>query len=356
MSAPALEKWEMGACPPPPKQWYYSPMRCAVVVCVIAFLSTPALSREQKSAEPMPDHFEIGRETHFDFGPPFNYYEVFVVRSRANGASVERVILTPAADKCFAPAKFETASGSINEPVSALLGSKNPCTIPERRLRHELTRGRHHLVFSFADVVMQVQCGAETRLLRSYIMDRDMFDPAANTPEHTSWTMRLMERLDAAVGPGVMDKPSFPTLTQEDNAPRISDSETLRNLGAAKYDGLFQDTNFRLSALYSEAVDSHPAQSSVRLVRSVPTQPEVYVQPEYPPLAKMAKVEGEVSFVMKIDANGGTKILTFGSAHPLLRASVEKAVAGWKFPADMITYEVQATVEFAIVCAGTQEH
>jgi hypothetical protein len=37
-----------------------------------------------------------------------------------------------------------------------------------------------------------------------------MFDPAANNPQHTAWTMQLLQLLDKAVGPGVMEKPVFP--------------------------------------------------------------------------------------------------------------------------------------------------
>jgi len=167
-------------------------------------------------------------------------------------------MLTPAGDKCFVPAKLEPARGSISEPIAALFGSKNPCTTPEKELQHELTRGRHQLVFSFANVVMQVQCGAETRLLRSSILDRDRFDPAPNTPQNTSWSMKLLEQLDRAVGPGAMDKPIFPILAEAEKPSEISDSETLRDLAAGKYDALFRSSDFRLSDLYREAIQSHP--------------------------------------------------------------------------------------------------
>jgi hypothetical protein len=292
----------------------------------------------------------MGRETHFDFGPPFDFYELFIVRPKADGSSVERIILTPAADKCFAPATLEAASGTISEPVALLLGSNNPCTIPEKELQHELTRGRHELVFSFANVVMQVDCGSKTRLLRSSILDRDMFDAAANTPGYTSWTMRLLERLDRAVGPGVMEKPMFPTLAEEETPSRVSDSQTLRDLAAGRYDALFRRADFRLSDLYKDT-QKRPATPSARLVSSVPTQPAVYVPPQYPPIAKLAHLQGTVSFVVDIDTKGVANNLTFQSGHPLLRPAVEKAVASWKFPADTGTYKVQATIEFALNCA-----
>jgi len=44
-------------------------------------------------------------------------------------------------------------------------------------------------------------CGGETRLIRSDILDRDMFDASAHTPENTAWTMQLLEKLDKPLGP-----------------------------------------------------------------------------------------------------------------------------------------------------------
>ena len=41
------------------------------------------------------------------------------------------------------------------------------------------------------------------------ILDRDMFDPPPNTPEHASWTMALLARLDRALGLGALERPIF---------------------------------------------------------------------------------------------------------------------------------------------------
>ena len=83
---------------------------------------------------PLPDQFEIGVHTFFDFGPPFDFYQLYVVRPAEHGTIVERLIFTPAANKCFAPAKLETSSASLHESVRELLGEKNPCAIPEKDL------------------------------------------------------------------------------------------------------------------------------------------------------------------------------------------------------------------------------
>jgi TonB family protein len=325
-------------------------MRRCLVVCSILIISLPALSRGKRSAPAPPDRFEIGRLTFFDFGPPFDFYELLLVRPAANGTSIERITLTPAGDACTQPATIETASASISEPVAVLFGSTNPCAIPEKELRRELKRCKKCLVFSGADVAMQVQCGNQTRIIRSDILDKDMFDPAANTPEHTSWTMQLLARLDHAVGPGVMERPIF--LVGDKAEPSIgSESEVLRDVGLGKYDGLFQRTTVKPSDVY-RAAQNRPPPPSVRLASSSPAQPDLVVLPKYPPLARQAHIEGSVTFTVEVGPDGSPASFTLLKGHPVLSGAVKEAVSGWKFPKETTPQLIQATIEFGLNCSA----
>jgi hypothetical protein len=176
--------------------------------------SSITLSKDELIPE-FPTQFVLERATHLDFGPPSDFYELFVVHSLANKITVERITLTPAADKCLVPARTEAVRGSIDETVSTLFNSVNPCLIPEKDLHRELKRRKRQLVFSSVQVEMKVPCGSQTRLIRADILDGDMFGPPGNTPRRTSWTMNLLNKLDGAVGPGAMEKPIFPTLAAE---------------------------------------------------------------------------------------------------------------------------------------------
>lgn len=330
-------------------------MRRNVIVCVVLascsvlFLCTPALPQKHSVASPLPNQFIIGRHTFFDFGPPTDFYELFFVRPTANGSSIERITLTPPGNICIAPAKVEAVSASLNVTPAELLGTTNPCTIPEKELRSELKRCKNCMVFSGADVVMQVPCGTQTRLIRSDILDRDMFDPAAKTPEHTSWTMRLLQRLDSVVGPGFMDKPILSVSESGELPPIESDATILRDLGAGEYDSLFQGAPDKPSDLYHASQIPQPP-PQVLLVSSVPLQPEVFVQPVYPPLARMARIEGTISFNFAIDSVGGPTNLTFESGHPLLRGAVTDAVNHWTFPKDSAGQQINAKLEFILNC------
>jgi TonB family protein len=318
-----------------------------VFICAAILVCTAASARDPKADAAAPTRLEIGRHTFLDFGPPTDYYEVLVVRPTENGSSIERLTLTPGY-ACTLP-KVEVASASIDESVANLLGKTNPCTIPEKELRRELKRCKKCLVFSGADVSMQFQCGAQSRIIRADILDRDMFDPAPNTPKHTSWTMQVLTRLDQAVGPGVMDKPVFPL--SGDTAPSLepTNSALRQELNSGKYDALFSGAPDKPSDLYRSAQNPPPA-ASVRLVSSSPFVPVMPVLPGYPPIAKLARVDGQVVLKMDVDGNGHAANVVFESGHPLLRGAVEAAVSKWSFPVEAANQYVEATIEFKTNC------
>ena len=55
------------------------------------------------------------------------------------------------------------------------------------------------------------------------------------------------------------------------------------------------------------------------------------VQPEYPPLAKQARVEGTVVLRAVIDREGKIENLQVLSGHPMLVAAALKAVQQWRY-------------------------
>jgi hypothetical protein len=324
-------------------------MRSIALICTALILPCRVLGQKPKADPPQPTQFEIARRTFFDFGPPFNYYELLFVRPAGTGTSIERITLTPAEDECFAPAKVEIASASLNKSVSAFFGGTNPCTIREKELRRELKRCKHCLVFSGAAIVMQVQCGTQARLIRADILDKDMFDPNASTPEHTSWTMHLLKSLDQAVGPGVMDKPVIAIPGKQEPSSTDLDSTDIQDLSTGKYDALFQGAPDKPSDLYRAAQNS-PFPPTVHLASSTPVAPKEFVAPQYPAIARVAHVEGAVSLTLAIDATGHAINLTRVSGPPLLWGAVKNAASTWQFPIDAAGQQVQATIEFNLNC------
>ncbi len=328
-------------------------MRCRALTCAVLLLCGPVFPRDRKADTQLPTQFEIGRQTFFDFGPPFNYYELLLVRPAVGGSSIDRTILTPAADVCTQPAQIETKSVLTNKSIATLLGTTNPCAISEKELRRELKRCKKCLVFSGVIVRMRVQCGTQARIIRSDILDKDMFDPAPNTPIHTSWTIQLLTRIDDAVGPGVMEKPVFSIPDQRRPPQKGQNSAVLDEVRAGKYDELFAGASDKPSDLYV-AAQSRPPAPTVRLLSSSPLQPEVFVQPSYPPIARTAKIKGLVTFMITIDQDGNATNFALENGHPMFRGAVEKAVSEWKFSKEAANQKIRASIEFALNCPAKQ--
>ena len=330
-------------------------MRCRAIVLALFVLCGCVLA--QGGREQNPSQFEIGRHTFIDVGPPNDFYELLFVRPASSGSSVTRITLTPTIDGCFQPAKVEVATGSLAVSVADLLGKTNPCTIPEKELRRERTRCKNCPVFSGANVAMQVQCGDTMRIVRADILDRDMFDPAPNTPEHTSWTMRLLSQIDGAVGPGVLDQPMFAVPGEEKKEVPTHESETLRDIGAGKYDELFKGAPDKPSDLY-HAAQIAPTVPTIRLLSSTPFPPDAFVSPGYPPLLKAAHVSGTVSFTVDVNEDGSATNFTVESGQAMLRGVVgqilrgvtEQMVSGWRFPKGASGQAIHAAIEFATNC------
>ena len=186
------------------------------------------------------------------------------------------------------------------------------------------------------------------------IGDKDMFDRAPNTPVRTSWTMQLLDRLNEALGPGAMEKPIF-SIYESDQAPAtVPDSESLKDLAAGKYDALFPGASDKPSDLY-RAAQIAPPTPSIRLAKDLAIQPLEFALPKYPPLARVAHIQGDVVFKFEIAHDGRTSNFSVMSGYPLLTPSVKDAVERWKFAPGSVGQKADGTIKFATNCPASQK-
>jgi periplasmic protein TonB len=185
------------------------------------------------------------------------------------------------------------------------------------------------------------------------ILDRDMFDPHPNTPEHTSWTVALLGRLDKALGNSVMDRPIFSVSEAPQPAPVSKSDALLNELARGEFDALFDKAPDKPSELFRQAQNPPPGPSVV-LLSSLPYRPTSYTLPKYPPLARLAHVNGQVTFTVDVASDGSASNFKLLSGHALLRLAAQTAVADWKFPAEAAGKEIQAAIEFKMNCPAVQ--
>jgi TonB family protein len=323
-------------------------MRYTVIICAAFVLSFPGHGQKHGPDAPIPNQFEIGVHTFFDDGAQ-HFYEVLVCRPTEHGSSVERILLTPERDSCLAPAKLEMTTGTLQQSPSDLLRSANPCAIPEKDLRSESKRSKHRLVFSYANIFVRVQCGAQPRVINADVFDEDWFLAHPDTPKNTSHVMALVDQLEKAVGPGVMDKPAFPIPQQEQTPTPVPDSEALRDIAAGTYDSLFPAPLDKLSDLYRASLIPPPT-PTIEVKISEPFSPLEFIQPIYPLIAREARVEGVAKVKFEVDADGSAKEVDIYEGPPMLRTAVQDAVRKWKFAKDAANQTIHAAIEFHANC------
>ena len=318
--------------------------RLSLSIFLFLFGFLPAVA--QRSSSALPSELLIARHTFFDFGPPFDYYELITVDSKPDGLEIERALVTPAGNACFSPPTVESKAAFMHASMTELLKGQNPCNIPEKDMRKELKRCKHCLTFSGADVTIHVSCGGKARAIRMYILDRDMFDPNGNTPKQTSWTMTVMSSLDDVLGPVVMEKPMFDPGKPETSSQQ-AETMVVRRLRSGEFDTLFNSKQL-LSELAHQSAQPPPSPNIV-LDDYSPAAPIEAELPSYPPIAKVAHVDGKVSVSFHVTPDGRTENISF-EKQTLLQSATQAAVEKWRFPETKEGHEEYVTVEFKLNC------
>jgi TonB family protein len=316
-------------------------------ICVLGLVCSLAAAQTPSSG--MPTQLTIARHTFFDFGPPNDFYEIIEVAQEVNELSVQRALVTPEGIACVQPAKVELSSGKLHESMDKLLQAKNPCAIPQRELKREQRRCKKCLVFSGVDVTMQVTCAGEIRHIRTDILDRDLFGSRPNKPKNTSWSMAVLQGLDSAIGPGVMDKPIFPVNTAQP-APSAS-GNLVDQILAGNFDRLF-GPQVKVSAIARDAIKGPPSPPTIQIEQVSPVAPIAPVLPNYPPIAKLAHVQGLVEATFDVGEDGVVRNINFVSESRLqmLQAAVMESLSKWKFPDSAWGKNEKVSIRFQLKC------
>lgn len=323
--------------------------RIQLALYMLLIGSAPAFTQSHKSD--LPHSLVIARETYFDVGPPFNFYEVLTVDESKDGLAVERAILSPPGDACFQPPTVEIQSAKLQTSMASLLRDKNPCDIPEKVLNKEAKRCKHCLNFAGSNVTMHVSCQGKDRQIKTNVLEKDWFEKNPNTPQQTAWGMSILHDLDSALGLGVMDKPMFTT------AEATSDSATKERLNSpiaqalqeGKYDYPFASKQ-SLSEMFRESLQT-PRQSMVELISASPLSPSSSTLPTYPPIGRAAHVSGRVTMGFNVTPAGQVENLNLISGPKMMQGSVEEALKKWSFPPSTDSHQEEVVFNFNLNCA-----
>jgi hypothetical protein len=324
-----------------------------LAISLFFFLSVRTLSAQENG-----NGFEITVDSFFDFGPPFHFYEIFVVRPDSTGSSIKKINITPQGQKCISRPTVEIAEGHLSKSPSGLLNQEALCKIPRKELEKKRKDCKHCLVFSGAIVFVQLHCGIETRLIRSDVLDRDMFDTRTRTPDRVSQTMQMLGDLRTATGKSPMDRPMFPDGSAPPDVSHKDDPDVAK-LAAGGYDQLFPGVtdDAKLSTLYRDSLVPLPV-PTIELTEIQPIRPEkIEIESKYPPIARLVNANSAVSFTAQLEADGSvSEVETINSPFSsLFSAYVVDVVKKWKFLPSTGVQQVTGKIQFSTNCLSKEK-
>jgi TonB family protein len=321
--------------------------------CVGIVLLLCGICAAQRGNVSLPDSLVITRDTFWDFGPPFSYYDLIQIKNGSQGLALDQVLVTPHGEACMQPATVEERTVTLHRTMADLLQGRNPCAISERELHRELKRCKKCRGFSGVYVMMDASCGGTERILRMDILDRDIYDLRTQTPSNTSWTMSLLSQLNDVLGPGSEEKPIFQT--EPAKPQKVPDTDLVRAIGDGKFDDLF-GAREGVSQIVREAGQAHPTAPSVEIESVAPIGPLSPKMPVYPQITILARMEGVVNVTFEISAQGKPHNIVVVDGPPMLQQSVIDGLSGWSFPQSAWGSSGRAAIRFRRNCtAGPSE-
>ena len=306
--------------------------RQGFLVAIFVFYSCcdQASAQRADTQSSFPNQFVLGFYGAGDYGPPFDHYWLYVVRSMPEGASVEEIALTPPGQRCVQPATIERATKTIKMSVATLLDNRNPCDLTEEELHRKAPpcTAPCRVPLGTASYVMQVKCGSDIRRIPLNGRDEeDIFSPYVSTPKRPLSINQLVLPLVSPTS--AMTRVPLTSLQSESADASL---QTILDMKAGKYDEPSNEVVHEPSEMVRRIERSmEGAKADVEVESIVPYEPEHFTLPTFPPTAKKDSTDS-VSVHLKLDADGKVIEQTFLSGASVFQEAVREAAAGWQFP------------------------
>jgi TonB family protein len=322
-----------------------------VVFCVCVTLPF-AYSRSRESDPNALQGFFIVSHVVSDAAPIWFDY-ILDVRPKGTGTVIRDIRIAPLNSYCPRSVTVKAVEQVIPSSTVSSVAKFPLCSLPEEKFASAIKAAKPGIA-SIDDAVrftIVANCGSQDKVFDLPFPETLDFQLLKKrTPSVAAlWTL-AQEVTRRAFGRSF----SFYGVSsgQDDEFQELG-SRIISELKAGKYDSGFVDEP-ALSSVLNDYVgpvaDHDPA--SVELVGISSAELEKYVPPNYPPLAKQARIEGEVGLRFLVDRDtGDVKMIEVTSGHPLLVNSALTAVRQWKFrPGDQQKEPREVILKFGFRC------
>jgi TonB family protein len=326
---------------------------------VTAMLMAVSLTAEVS----IPSQFYIVSVFFSDYGPAF-YYRVMDITPDGMDSIVKYSRIADV--NLYCPRRIvQIAEARVkNTSPGELVKANNPCAIKPRELSAGLRRYRRFGGrFETVSYGIVAQCGASLRQLALPSIEQLDWDRLKREKPHVA---KLWDLASDVVTPVFGADSIFHDRTDSDElALQTAGEKLVPDLISGRYDAGLADAiqgneetwrspSFRsLLETYRGPLRS-PSEAGgygVRLEHSEVFPFSNFVTPIYPPLSKMARIQGKVELKLKLDPVSGEVLDAAASGHPLLTPSAIVAARHWRFKPNAISSEtVSLTLDYALHC------
>ena len=341
---------------------------------VLAGFLTPCFANQQKKSSSELQGLYIVRESISDAGP-FWFDYILNVSPGDAGLKVSYIRISPLKAWCRQTVTVKAATALLkHESMADIVGRGNPCLMDEadfvRSLNNSKKPGMTSLFDTFRFNVV-ANCGSRERVFHfPYPEEINVKRLKRSLPRAMAVWYLESRIVNKAFGKGSV---FYDVSEQKDLELSHAGEELVPELVTGKYDKGFSDycahqaTEERPSGESAARCTSDPVESLLRgydknaksrdpsceLIKGDNLHFMSFVRPQFPQMAKMAEIQGDVVMSLSIDpTTGNVNKAMVVSGHPLLAESATSAARKWRLDPKTLprTNPTVVTVRYSLNC------
>ena len=301
----------------------------------------------QRKVIPGPESLFIFAEVVSD-ASPFWFKYILDLSPKPNGVSVRWIRVAPLGEFCSANVSVKAMTRLLNTSVGNLV-HPNVCPLSPQVVERSLSRAqRRAAIFDTVGFALVARCGGSERIFHLPLAETVDMDRLKRRSQEVAALYDLYYRITQAA---FQNRSFYNISREEDRELQEQGSAYVPELESGHFDaGLSKGSMKDILASYlGVRPEPEPIAQLVIPDRESFTQ---YIVPVYPPLAKQARIQGNVEFEINVDqGNGSVQELHFIGGHRLLQESARVAAMQWRFdPVRLATGSIRVTLKYTLGC------
>lgn len=260
---------------------------------------------------------------------PFWFKYVVDLNPSPDGLQLRWIRVAPFGNGCLG-VTVKAMTGVIKGPISRLV-QPNLCSLSPTAVNRALTRAKRlSSVWDTVGFGLVAQCGGSTREFHLPLTDlvdmnrlkRESRDAAA-----------LYDTYSGIVRLAFPNKSFYNISKEQDLELQEQGSKFIPELQSGKFDaGLSMGSLATILGEYrGTRVDAQELSTTVQVVSPNRETIAQYTEPIYPPLARQARIQGDVELDLDLEDSGQVRSVLSFRGHPLLVNSARQAAVKWRF-------------------------